>query len=113
MEVDAAGNEIHPEDAVDTSEDDHFEEATEWATSDSSEESSAVPPIHNIRLQKRIGRVKAELSRVADTLRTLKLNHDQSSNLDVLYQSTCELSMFEYPKTRIVGFIGESGVGMV
>lgn len=41
-----------------------------------------------------------------------ELNQDHSSDLHVLYKRTKKMSMFEYPETRTVGFIGDSGVGM-
>lgn len=70
-------------------------------------------PVFNRRLQDSLKEVKGGLAVLADTMRFSELNQDHSSALHALFKQTKKMSMFEYPVTRTVGFIGESGVGIV
>ena len=85
---------------------------TEAKSTDIREESLPVAPVYNSRVQDGLKEVKRELSILADTMGLSELTQDDSSDLHALYEQTKKMSMFEYPVTRTVGFIGDSGVGM-
>lgn len=68
-------------------------------------------PIYDSRLQTQLKEVKAKLTILATSIRSSALVHDQSSSLHAHYQKVQKASGFEYPESRTVGFIGDSGVG--
>lgn len=76
------------------------------------EEPLPAAPIYTRRLQDGLKEVKCELTALADTMGLSELNQNHFSDLHDLYKRTRGLSLFEYPETRTVGFIGDSGVGM-
>ncbi|KAJ5788562.1 hypothetical protein N7457_003552 [Penicillium paradoxum] len=67
--------------------------------------------IYNSRLQRGLKDVKRELAGLAEIMHASELAKDQSTNLYALCERTEKMSKFEYPETRTVGFIGDSGVG--
>lgn len=75
-----------------------------------------LPPerIYNNQLQDALKGVKAQLTRLTDTMRGSEpvQNNEHSSGLFALYQEAEGLSHFEFPETRVVGFIGDTGVGL-
>lgn len=68
-------------------------------------------PIYDSRLQAQLRHVKHKLSSLATSIGSSALVLNPSSNLHAHYQKVLKASNFEYPETRTVGFIGESGVG--
>jgi hypothetical protein len=40
------------------------------------------------------------------------LLHDHESTIAKLHEESVKLSSFEYPTSRRIGFVGDSGVGM-
>ncbi|KAI3192488.1 hypothetical protein CBS147311_9154 [Penicillium roqueforti] len=87
------------------------EEMTEAKSAGVREEPLPTAPIYSRRVQDGLKEVKCELAALADIMGLSELNQDHSSDLHVLYKRTKKMSMFEYPETRTVGFIGDSGVG--
>ncbi|KAJ6125737.1 hypothetical protein N7523_003357 [Penicillium sp. IBT 18751x] len=80
-------------------------------TSDLREEELPPAPVYKSRLQDGLKDVKRELGILADMMGISPLSEDHSSDLHALYRDTKKMSMFKYPDTRTVGFIGDSGVG--
>lgn len=68
-------------------------------------------PIYDSRLQAQLQHVRHKLSSLATSIGSSTLVLNPSSNLHAHYQKVLKASNFEYPETRTVGFIGESGVG--
>lgn len=68
-------------------------------------------PIFDNRLQDGLKEVKRHLASLANTMHLSELTQDQSTSIYTLYKQTEKMSKFAYPETRIVGFIGDSGVG--
>lgn len=68
-------------------------------------------PIYDRRLQNALKEVRTGLTQIASLMQTSELYRDDSSAFYNLYQQTLEASQFTYPETRLVGFIGDSGVG--
>ncbi|KAJ5547669.1 hypothetical protein N7513_004903 [Penicillium frequentans] len=99
------------EEISDSDEGSEFEEITEGQTVEIREEPLPAAPIYNHRLQDSLKEVKSELAFLADMMGLSELNQDHSSALHALFEKTKKMSMFEYPVTRTVGFIGDSGVG--
>jgi len=81
-------------------------------SSDLREEELPSAPVYKSRLQDGLKDVKRELGVLADLMGISPLSEKQTSDLYALYRDTKEMSMFKYPDTRTVGFIGDSGVGM-
>ena len=93
-----------------TSQDDSGE--TEIISNDIRDEALPPAPIYNGRLQDGLKAVKHQLASLANTMHVSELTQDQSTSLHTLWKRTEKMSKFEYPETRTVGFIGDSGVGM-
>lgn len=89
-----------------------IEEMHDAKISDIREEELPPAPVYKSRLQDGLKDVKRELGVLADMMGISPLSEKQSSDLYALYRDTKEMSMFKYPDTRTVGFIGDSGVGM-
>ncbi|KAJ5650938.1 uncharacterized protein N7484_004661 [Penicillium longicatenatum] len=106
-ENDASENEENS----DSDESSGSDETAEAPTVDIREEPLPAAPVYNHRLQNGLKAVKSELAFLADTMRLSELNQDHSSALHSLSKQAKKMSMFEYPETRTVGFIGDSGVG--
>ncbi|KAJ5263281.1 hypothetical protein N7478_010886 [Penicillium angulare] len=75
------------------------------------QESLPKAPIYDQSLQRGLAEVKDSLSNIASIMGESDLAHDSKSHFNTLYRETKDLSTFRYPETRIVGFIGDSGVG--
>ncbi|KAL1967746.1 hypothetical protein VTN77DRAFT_3003 [Rasamsonia byssochlamydoides] len=67
--------------------------------------------IYNNRLQNALRDVKNQFTKLKNTMRNSPLAQDESSDFYALYEQVKNFSRFEYPETRTVGFIGDSGVG--
>lgn len=67
--------------------------------------------IYNTHLQNALRDVRSHLKNLTNTMRGCPLVHDQTTGLYDLYQKVQTMSQFQYPETRTVGFIGNSGVG--
>ncbi|OQE20840.1 hypothetical protein PENFLA_c015G08880 [Penicillium flavigenum] len=87
------------------------EDENEMISNDIRDESLPPAPIYNIRLQDGLKAVKGHLASLSSAMRLSELTQDQSTSLYTLYKRTEEMSRFQYPVTRTVGFIGDSGVG--
>lgn len=70
-------------------------------------------PIYNSQLQEGLSEVKSLLAEIAHTMRLSGLTGDPKTSLHKLYVETKKASRFRYPETRTVGFIGDSGVGVL
>lgn len=70
-------------------------------------------PVYDQGLQRGLGDVRKQLSRLADIMQLSDPMLDQGSILKELRPETEELSKFKYPESRTVGFIGTSGEGML
>lgn len=70
-------------------------------------------PIYNLGLQNGLGAVKEELARLANTMRLSGLVNNSTTSFSKLQEETRQLSNFKYPETRTVGFIGQSGTGVL
>jgi hypothetical protein len=68
-------------------------------------------PIYDTRVQAAVQNIKHQLRELDATLRKCALASDPAAVLKRLADQTKTLSEFEYPKTRVVGLVGESGVG--
>jgi hypothetical protein len=68
-------------------------------------------PIYNDGFQKVLGDTRDRLRELHETLATCFLTADPQSALRSLSNQTKKLSEYQYPKTRVVGLVGESGVG--
>lgn len=68
-------------------------------------------PIYNPELQAVLGTVKEQLGEIERTMGRCSMSSDTGSNISTLFQQTRSLAHFEYPTTRTIGFVGDSGVG--
>jgi hypothetical protein len=68
-------------------------------------------PIYNDSFQKVLGETRDQLRELHEILRTCSLTSDPRSALRSLSNQTKKLSEYQYPKNRVVGLVGESGVG--
>ncbi|KAJ5560360.1 hypothetical protein N7513_002759 [Penicillium frequentans] len=68
-------------------------------------------PVYDPGLQRGLGDVRKQLSRLADIMQLSDLMIDQGSILKELRPEAEDLSKFKYPESRTVGFIGTSGEG--
>ncbi|KAJ5209115.1 hypothetical protein N7449_003494 [Penicillium cf. viridicatum] len=87
------------------------EDENETISNDIRDETLPPAPIYNNRLQDGLKAVKGHLASLASAMRLSELTQDQSTSLYTLYKRTEKMSGFQYPVTRTVGFIGDSGVG--
>ncbi|CAI7666524.1 unnamed protein product [Penicillium discolor] len=87
------------------------EDENETISNDIRDETLPPAPIYNNRLQDGLKAVKGHLASLARAMRLSELTQDQSTSLYTLYKRTKKMSRFQYPVTRTVGFIGDSGVG--
>ncbi|KAF4771133.1 hypothetical protein HAV15_012667 [Penicillium sp. str.  len=87
------------------------EDENETISNDIRDETLPPAPIYNNRLQDGLKAVKGHLASLASAMRLSELTQDQSTSLYTLYKHTEKMSRFQYPVTRTVGFIGDSGVG--
>ena len=68
-------------------------------------------PIYDSRLQAELSEVKQKFVSLAAIIAPSALAQDPSSSLHAHYGNVLKASNFEFPETRTVGFIGDSGVG--
>ncbi|KAF4971538.1 hypothetical protein FZEAL_9822 [Fusarium zealandicum] len=66
---------------------------------------------HTPQFQQAFRDAKQLMSNVEGVLGSSSLHNDQESTMRRLYEQAGELARFEYPSTRTVGFVGDSGVG--
>jgi hypothetical protein len=77
------------------------------------QESLPSAPIYDQRLQTGLKDVKSHLADLVHAMGASGLAHDPNSSLHKLRSDTKKISEFQYPERRTVGFIGDSGVGML
>ncbi|KAJ5827497.1 hypothetical protein N7447_004260 [Penicillium robsamsonii] len=106
-----SGDATESEDGSESDQYSDIAEDTENIPSDIREEPLPTAPVYNRRLQTGLKEVKGELASLADMMGLSELNQDRSTDLHSLFERTKKMSMFQYPETRTVGFIGDSGVG--
>ncbi|KAJ5212368.1 uncharacterized protein N7498_004014 [Penicillium cinerascens] len=99
------------EEVSDSDQGSDIEEMPNARPSDLREEELPPAPVYKSRLQDSLKDVKRELGILADMMGISRLSEEHSSDLHALYRDTKKMSMFKYPDTRTVGFIGDSGVG--
>lgn len=68
-------------------------------------------PIYNSRLQGTLREVRNKFAELQHAIAGCPLVQSQGTNISELFTQLQNLSQYEYPKSRIVGFIGDSGVG--
>ncbi|KAM5358468.1 hypothetical protein ACJZ2D_015255 [Fusarium nematophilum] len=66
---------------------------------------------HSPEFQQAFRDAKQLMSRVESVLGSSSLHTDPDSTMRRLHEEAGELARFEYPSTRTVGFVGDSGVG--
>lgn len=68
-------------------------------------------PIYNSQLQNLLRDVRSNLVGLVRSMQASQMVHDGNTHVSDLYRQAETESKFEYPQSRIVGFIGDSGVG--
>lgn len=68
-------------------------------------------PIYDKALQGVLREAKINLQTLERTMQTCPLRQDNTTTFASLADQTKRLASFEYPKTRVVGFVGDSGAG--
>jgi ABC-type multidrug transport system fused ATPase/permease subunit len=63
------------------------------------------------RVQEALTSAKGVTARLARALSSSALHHERGSNIQSLHQQAIKLSEFQVPSSRIVGLVGDSGVG--
>ena len=63
------------------------------------------------KVREALTNAKGVTTRLARTLSSSALHHEQGSNIQSLHQQAIKLSEFQVPSSRIVGLVGDSGVG--
>ncbi|KAL2794371.1 hypothetical protein BJX66DRAFT_202010 [Aspergillus keveii] len=91
--------------------DDHLEGDDDTSTYNIREEALPQAPIYDVGLQNALREVRSHLTDLKLSMARFHLVHDESARVHELYKQVELISRFEYPETRIVGFIGDSGVG--
>ncbi|KAL2860560.1 hypothetical protein BJX68DRAFT_261492 [Aspergillus pseudodeflectus] len=91
--------------------DDHLEGDDDTPTYNIREEALPRAPIYDVGLQNALREVRTHLTDLKSSMARFHLVHDESTRVHELYKQIESMSRFEYPETRIVGFIGDSGVG--
>lgn len=71
------------------------------------------PPdsIHSDQFQQAFSDSKTLMAEMEEVLQSSPLHADQNSTIHRLHHEAAELASFQYPSSRIVGLVGESGVG--
>ncbi|KAL2813123.1 hypothetical protein BJX63DRAFT_395031 [Aspergillus granulosus] len=75
------------------------------------EEALPQAPIYDVGLQNALREVRSHLTNLKLSMARSGLVHNESTKIHELYKQVESMSRFEYPETRIVAFIGDSGVG--
>jgi hypothetical protein len=66
---------------------------------------------HDPDVQQALGDAKALMAHLRDVLGSSSLHADPDSTMRRLHRRAENLASFQYPSTRTVGFVGDSGVG--
>ncbi|KAF1845874.1 uncharacterized protein K460DRAFT_366720 [Cucurbitaria berberidis CBS 394.84] len=71
------------------------------------------PPTHfqQQAVQQACNNAKDDMTRMALALASADLHHDQGSTIHKLHQKAVTMSTFQPPDSRIIGFVGDAGVG--
>jgi hypothetical protein len=90
------------------------EEDEEESDNEYSMRSETLPdaPVYDKTLQILLRETKTNIQSLERTIRSCPLSQNNGSTLASLADQTGRLANFEFPKTRIVGFVGDSGTGM-
>lgn len=91
-----------------TDEDDHGDEQE---AAEAGDDSFTPDPIDDRSLQDNLNAIKMQLQELSRTMNACQLAQDPETRIHQIYQETKSLSEFKDQETRIVGFIGETGVG--
>lgn len=75
------------------------------------EEESPQDRFHDPVFQQAFGNAKRLMSDLADVLGSSSLDTDPDSTMQRLHREARDLAQFQCPSSRIVGFVGDSGVG--
>lgn len=72
-----------------------------------------LPPdaVHSPEFRQAFQSSKQLMSNMEAVLGSSTLHNDEDSTICRLYREAVNLAAFQYPSTRIVGFVGDSGVG--
>jgi hypothetical protein len=68
-------------------------------------------PIYDPQLQNGLRETKAQLSHLFSSIESCPMASDSTRTLFSLGQQIQRLSNFDYPRTRTIGLIGDSGAG--
>jgi len=68
-------------------------------------------PIYNQRLQTALREVKSQLGELESIIGRCPIASDDESKISALFKQVINQAQFEYPTTRTIGFVGDSGVG--
>jgi ABC-type multidrug transport system fused ATPase/permease subunit len=66
---------------------------------------------HTPEVQQALATGRALMSRMANVLSTSTLHEEDGSSIQSLYRQATRLNEFELPSNRVVGLVGDSGVG--
>ncbi|KAL4805559.1 hypothetical protein BDV18DRAFT_161210 [Aspergillus unguis] len=109
--IEAASAESEEDTAEDAESESSDEESDDDNTYSVREEELPREPIYDARLQNSLREVRSHLAALATSMRRSELVRDEATDIQGLYGRVEAMSRFEYPETRTVGFIGDSGVG--
>jgi hypothetical protein len=68
-------------------------------------------PIYHPHLQEALRNTKAQLRQLHSAMKGCPLSSNSDSTMSILTAQNQKLSEFDYPKTRTIGLVGDSGVG--
>lgn len=68
---------------------------------------------HNPIFQQAYGDARALMANLSGVLKSGAGSHDRDSTIQRLADEAGELALFQCPTTRVVGFVGDSGVGKI
>ncbi|EDU46388.1 conserved hypothetical protein [Pyrenophora tritici-repentis Pt-1C-BFP] len=69
------------------------------------------PPAHLTQVEQHLSDVRTQVLRMAQVLSSSKLHLENGSTIQGLHQQALDLAALQLPSSRIVGLIGDSGVG--
>ncbi|KAL4912376.1 hypothetical protein BDW62DRAFT_215060 [Aspergillus aurantiobrunneus] len=75
------------------------------------EEDLPAAPIYDVSLQNSLRAVRSHLADLVVSMESSQMVLDETTDINDLHKRVKIASRFEYPETRIVGFIGDSGAG--
>jgi hypothetical protein len=67
--------------------------------------------VHMAEVQEALATARTLLKKIATVLSSSNLHHENGSSIQKLFQQATRLSDFQLPSSRIVGLVGDSGVG--